>query len=69
MTLEEISLMLTELFNSQAVQQVKSGTWQVETPQVRVLTDGGGLGEAISPTLYPSTPLRVSALDTWTSPK
>ncbi|EDX75494.1 hypothetical protein MC7420_1412 [Coleofasciculus chthonoplastes PCC 7420] len=33
------------------------------------LTDGGGLGEAISPMLYPSTPLRVSALDTWDHPQ
>jgi len=34
---EEITVKLTELFNSQAVQQVESGTWQVETPQLRVL--------------------------------
>jgi hypothetical protein len=34
---EEITVKLAELFNSQAVQQVESGTWQVETPQLRVL--------------------------------
>lgn len=37
MTPEEITITLKELFNSQAVQQVESGTWQVETPQLRVL--------------------------------
>lgn len=34
---EEITVKLAELFNSTAVQQVESGTWQVETPQLRVV--------------------------------